>query len=415
MNILCISPYFVPLADPEAYCGAKVALALQDHAANVTVLSKGLSHPPTGRKVDDSKLWRKAVGMTFEVGAPTTDKNFRSLYLGVKFQTVVYARWVGAVVKLAKELHSNESFDIVYSRSLPMFAHIAGYRVSRALGVPWVANINDPWDFHLFPNRPIPKMSRVEAAFSAHWLKKTLRCANLITYPSSRLRDYVSRLGGEQPRGKIIPHIGYTTIDQKDSGYFNLLHAGMLGSWVGRPPEGLLRGCAGFLKENETARSLMRLTLVGPVDEQTVALVGKLGLNSVVRHLGRVGYEESIRHIRSATFCVLVEADGAEGIYLPSKLADYILAQKPILALSPSVGVLSDMVPHGGIIRVSPNDETSIAETIGKLYKAFLSHSLHEYMPPNQLVRQFEAGPIAEKLLSELSHIIKNKNGIVTS
>lgn len=417
MNILCISPSFVPVADSEAYCGAKLALALQDQGANVTVLSQGLSPPPTWRKVDDSKLWREALRMRIEVMAPSTHRNFASLWLGVRFQTVVWARWVGTLIKLARELHSNNSFDIVYSRSLPMFAHIAGYWASRALGVPWVANINDPWDNHLFPNGPTTRVSRVEAAFSSYWLKKTLRCADLITYPSIRLRNYISRLGGEEPRGEIIPHIGYTCRDQEPAGDFNLVHAGKLGSneWSGRPTDSLLRGFAGFLEANEAARSVTRFTLVGPVDEATEALAGKLGLSSVVRHLGRVNYEESIRHIRSATICVLVETDSAEGIYLPSKLADYLVSQKPILALSPSVGVLSDMVPHGGIIRVSLNDETSIAEAIGKLYKAFLSRSLRDYMPSAQLVRQFEPGPIAEKLLSELSQVIKNKNGIVTS
>ncbi len=407
MNILCISPIFSPMADSEAYCAAKMGIALHDHGANVTVLSMGLSHPTTGNKVDDSKLWREASKMIIEVTVPSTHRSLASLWLGIRFQTVAYARWVGALVERARELHSEKSFDIVYSRSLPMVAHIAGYWVSRSIGRPWVANINDPWDYHLFPNGKYRKVSRVEAAFSMHWLKKTLRYADLITYPSSRLRNFTSRLGREEPRGEVIPHIGYACRDQEPEDGFCLVHAGKLGvsDLTGRPTRALLRGLAIFLKGEEAARPVTRFTLVGPKDNETEALVEELDLGSVVRTLGRVNYEESIRHIRLATVCVLVEADCGEGIYLPSKLADYIVAKKPILALSPSVGVLSDMVKHGGIIRVSPNDEKSIAEAIGKLYKTFQNGRIHEYTPPEELLGCFEEGAVAKKFIAAVSKI----------
>src|SRR4030042_2739340 len=373
MNILCISPDFVPLGDSEAYCGAKMAMALQDGGANVTVLSMALAHlPPWKRKrLDDSNLWQKVYEITIPVRVPSTHRSIKSLWLGGKYQTVNFVRWVDAVVKLGQEINSKNPFDIVYSRSTPNIAAIAGYWVSKLMGIPWVANINDPWDYMFFPNVEIKKVSRVRTAFSMYWLKKTLKYADLITYPSSRLRDYVSRLGGEEPWGEVIPHIGYTCSDQKSADDFHLVHAGKIGlnEITGRSTHGLLQGLASFFKVEEAARSVTKFTFMGPKDDATEALGKNLDLDGVGGLLGSANYEESLRHIRSATVCVLVEADGAEGIYLPSKLADYVVAKKPTLALSPSVGVLSDMVPDGGIIRVSPNDEISISEAIGKLYK----------------------------------------------
>jgi hypothetical protein len=104
------------MADSEAYCGAKMAIALQNHGANVSVLSMGLSHPTTGNKVDDSKLWREASKMIIEVTVPSTHRSLASLWLGFRFQTVAYARWVGALVERARELHSETPFDIVYQK-----------------------------------------------------------------------------------------------------------------------------------------------------------------------------------------------------------------------------------------------------------------------------------------------------------
>jgi hypothetical protein len=387
-----------------------MALALKEHGMEVTVLSMGMSHPTSVNKVDDSQLWSGALKMTIEVTVPSTNRSFASYSKGIRFKTVIFSRWVEALVKLAKELHSKTSFDVVYSRSLPMVAHIAGYWISKSIRRPWVANINDPWDYHLFPNGKFRNVSLIEGWFSKYWLHKTLKMANLITYPCDRLRNFTESLVGKEAKSEIIPHIGYTCSDQEQPGCFYLVHAGKLGvnDLTGRSTRALLRGLAIFLKLEKAARQVTKFVLVGPKDNETEALVEKLDLGSVVNSIGRVNYEESIRHIGSATICVLVEADSSEGIYLPSKLADYIVAKKPVLALSPSVGVISDMAQNGGIIRVSPNDETAIAEALARLYKAFRNSRLHEYTSAQKVVSRFEPGPVAELFLSEIGKVIWN-------
>ena len=150
-------------------------------------------------------------------------------------------------------------------------------------------------------------------------MKKTFRYADLISYPSSRLRDYISKLGGEASRGVVIPHIGYACTGGTSAETFHLLHAGKLGAseLTERSPRPLLGGLARFLMANEAARSITKLSLVGPKDETAVALVEKLALGNIVKHLGSVNYEQSLRKIGFATICVLVEADGSKGFTFP--------------------------------------------------------------------------------------------------
>ena len=73
------------------------------------------------------------------------------LAAAVRYQTW-YARWLHEAVRQAIRLHQDSAFDVVYSRSPPMFGHIAGYWCAKELNLPWIANLNDPfWDFHQIP------------------------------------------------------------------------------------------------------------------------------------------------------------------------------------------------------------------------------------------------------------------------
>ena len=195
------------------------------------------------------------------------------------------------------------------------------------------------------------------------------------------------------------------------SANFHLIHAGKLGSneFTGRSTAALLEGLQLFLNECEDARHLTSLTLVGPEDLATQAHVRRLGLDGTVVSVGRIDYEDSLKYIESASVCVLVEADMPEGIFLPSKLADYISARKPILALSPRVGVVADLEPGGGITRVDPGDACGVRDAIRGLYIDFRRGTLARRSPSGFQVDQFRPEVVANRFLKTLRELVAAK------
>jgi hypothetical protein len=113
---------------------------------------------------------------------------------------------------------------------LPMESHVVGYWVSRRLGLPWIANIDDPWDWHLFPDAKKQSFSRLQMHMSNFCLNKTLNTADLITYPSLRLWKYHEYVSGIPHHAEVIPHIGYSGNATPDPGKVTFVHAGKLGS-----------------------------------------------------------------------------------------------------------------------------------------------------------------------------------------
>jgi hypothetical protein len=89
--------------------------------------------------------------------------------------------------------------------------------------------------------------------------------------------------------------------------------------------------------------------------------------HSVVDNTGSQLWRELIYW--GASVCILF--NWTEGIYFPSKLADYIASRQPVIALSPEIGVAADMLPCHWMQRADVDDSIAIKETIAYFYGAY--------------------------------------------
>lgn len=396
-RILCISPVLVPIADSESFCGAKMALALMSDGIDVRSIYMIRNDPWLTGRHENSEVWNPVLSGSVGVKPPPSKKGIASVFAAVRYKTDSWARWIEKVVEKAADLHRDTPFDMVYSRSLPFYAHVAGFWVSKDLDIPWVANVNDPWDFHLFPDVRL-KTSFVHRIASKFWLQRTLKEANLVTYPSAWLRDYTEKQAGTRSKSAVVPHIGWRSENGRSNNLFALVHTGKTGvnEVTGRSPLSLLKALQSFLSHNPEAISVTKVIFVGPFDPQIELLVEQMGLTSAVTFTGWVSYEESLKYIGSASACVLIEGEMGQGIYLPSKLADYIISEKPVLALSPAIGTVADISNEGqGIIRCGSKDEQAIEDAITELYFAFKNGNLNSFKPNAGLVHRFQPKTIS--------------------
>jgi len=421
IRVLCVSPLFAPAADSEAFCAAKLVRALTGAGAEVKVLTSE-SIRSKDRAFDASAMWKTTEQLIVDIPQPSGREMVRSIAAAARYQTKFYSRWVADAVREAVRLHGERKFDLVYSRSLPMIGHVVGYWCAKMFGVPWIANINDPWEFHFVPGLAYPKTSALNEAAYLFWLKRTLREADLVTYPCRQLHKFHEKLSGVSHHAEIVPHIGTRAVSKParsvTASEFRLVHAGKLGSSeiTGRSSNALLLALREFLNAHGEAKEITKLVLVGQKDSATSALVESLGLQNNVEVVGRVSYEESLNYIASASACVLVEADFAEGMFFPSKLADYLAARKPVLALSPRTGVVADLATQGGIYRVGCKDANAIQAAVESLYQDFMLNSLRNAGPSEALVQQFEPETVAQNFLTAVDSLMPaTRHGVLGS
>jgi hypothetical protein len=97
-----------------------------------------------------------------------------------------------------------------------------------------------------------------------------------------------------------------------------------------------------------------------------------------------------------------------EGIFLASKLVDYIYSGKAVLALSPAVGVVADLVPAGGITRLGPNDANGVCDALKGFYNDFRNGTLHRKAPPTSQTEQFRPELVAKSFLHSVNDLIRS-------
>lgn len=413
IRVLFISPVFVPAADSEAFCGAKVAIGLLKKNVEVVVMSLS-QNLAIQKDKDESELWNPLKNVIYQVDVLQNKNKIHSIFNVIQYKTFAWARWISSVVETAKLFHIKNNFDFIYTRSLPMIAHIIGYWVSKDLKIPWVANMNDPWDWHLFPDFYKKNISNPYRIASNYWFKKTINSADLLTYPSERLWKYHEKISGIVHKAEVIPHIGYGFMGKKDQETFTITHAGRMGiEGTARSPISFLKAVKFSIQNYPEIKSKMRVIFIGRVDNTTRQFITDLGLEETVKTTGKISYEESLRFIASSNMCLLIEGKMEEGIYLPSKFADYIVSKKPVLALSPSVGTINDLANHRGVYRVDVEDNKSIEEIITKHFFAFKMKKYDEYSPSELLIKKYDSETVIQGFINILNcTVLRNRNKI---
>ena len=84
----------------------------------------------------------------------------------------------------------------------------------------------------------------------------------------------------------------------------------------------------------------------GKIKDSELNLVNKFGLEDVVKIYSQIPYLDSLNVISSADFLMVIDAQLLKSPFFPSKLADYIGAKKPIIALTPLDSASVDILNH---------------------------------------------------------------------
>ncbi|MDB4759032.1 hypothetical protein OAF99_01695 [Akkermansiaceae bacterium] len=272
----------------------------------------------------------------------------------------------------------------------------------------WVAFIHDPFPGQCYPF-PYAKPRSLIGYREKNCFQKMLSAATVISFPSLRLKEWMSRFYfGLEEKSIIQPHLGYETEDllwlESDppvdnqpnhllvrDGCFNLLHSGtLLGP---RDPSFLFAAFQKLLDDHPDAENKAFLHIVGRLTPEHMKIVSEKKGNIFV-HDKRYSYLESLRLQKASQVLVILEAVTDDSPFMPAKLADYAMAGKPILALTPSTSETSRLLSE--ISETVPNGETDrIYCALKSLYLEWLNNipfkegdtRLREYVSEKQWLK----------------------------
>jgi glycosyltransferase involved in cell wall biosynthesis len=321
--------------------------------------------------------------------ATSVIRKFRSLYglPVVRMLTMEPVLWYFPAKKMGRSIVATDpSIALVFSTYSPSTSHFVASRISREMGIPWVAEFRDLWSLSPYAIKCQP-LDRI-----ARWIeKRTLAPASQLITVSEPLAEDLSQLHGKHT--DVIPS-GFDLDDYSASvpltTKFTITYTGRL--YRGRrDPSELFKALRLLQQEDESLVGNLEVRFVGFDSRDVVGrLVEEHSLGDTVKFLQQVPFEESVRLQKESTVLLLLSWNDPrdEGTY-SGKLFEYLGAGRPILATSVYEGgsipkLLSET--GSGIIA---NDAATIKDILKVWLLEFQQEGkLHSFFRPNAEVLQ---------------------------
>lgn len=370
-RVLIFAPAYAPACFSEGLVNSKLALAMVESGWDVVTVSNSGAQEMSYTKGWPA-LWAPLRPTRREAAAaPGSGLGRVVTLLGDIVRTghcIRGVHWGVTACEVALAEHQRRPFDLMLSRSTSCVAHLPALLFKRLTGVCWIANWNDPPPY-LFPKPYYSPMSRTSRAGNRRYFRAVTAAADYNTFPSARLAAYLrDELGvHENAKVRVVPHIGLVErFMPVHSGFGEVLrfcHAGNLSQE--RNPALFLQAFKRVAERHRSAGLRMECEIIGVEAHGLGEAIRRLGLEGIVSFSGAKSYEESMAIIKGCAVAVLIEAPCQEGVFLPSKIIDYAQAGKPVLAVSPVVGVMSDLLADGKAgIRADIGSEESVEQAL---------------------------------------------------
>jgi hypothetical protein len=301
--------------------------------------------------------------------------------------------WVEEAARLGVDVGGGA--HVVLASCLPYETAFAGARVAAELGVPWVADLEDPWALDEMRLHPTGLHRRVELRRMRRALATASAVVMAAPEAAERVRRAMPELAGRVVTG--IP-IGFERDDftagpgaPTGDGVFRIVHTGSMHTDFGRHLRAtrrrrrllggtfagldilprshvfLVEAIEALLQADPSLRGRVELHLAGELTPGDREVADR---HDFVRTPGLLPHEQTVALMRSADLLFLPMHDlptGARAGLIPYKTYEYLGAQRPILAAVPDGDVRDMLAPIEHVTLVRPADVAGMTSALRAL------------------------------------------------
>ena len=365
-RILLISYAFPPTQAPESYLSAKALSGLTSFEVDVLTID------PTDLELNtDDSL------------SQYTNQNFSNVYRikrpfwmrGVIFRFLKYVipfpdRFAALNQRMLREalMLDVRQYSLIISWSQWHSVHLVARKIKKIYPeIPWVAHMSDPWSDNPFLPK-FPALYRIQKFFEGMVVKD----ADHINFTTELTLNLVMEKYPESFRDKVsfFPHafdpaLYKNSVDANENSKKTIRY---LGNFYGqRNPISFTKAVAELFAEKPKLFLNVKIELVGQWIGNPRWKPQNEGLPlDVIELRAPVNYRDSLRLMSEAAVLLVIDAPFDNSVFLPSKLVDYLGANRPILAFTPD-GCTSNVLSSLGGYVESPLTVLSIKEGLRKV------------------------------------------------
>jgi hypothetical protein len=319
---------------------------------------------PSGVRFELRHLRRRIFTLKF--AAPILNLLLLPFYVLEKLLIDLNSQWSWFPLAIVRGRQLCRKFrpEIIYSTGGPASAHLAAAVIARRFGIPWIAEFQDPLVHEDW------RRSR-RALWVYAWLERLICArADAIIFVTEGARERADLRTGLHGRGwTLYPGADPAGMPQDiyEKGEFcRFAHFGSFGG--SRNPKVFLEALRQLIAERPEMASVIRLDLFGSCDRLSRFIIADFPAPEMICDCGRVPRLQALSAMKRSDVLLLIqntEKYSAETI--PSKVYEYFLAGRPILALVHDNPELGEMMTRKGHIAVEANLAEEVREGIAAL------------------------------------------------
>lgn len=321
--------------------------------------------------------------------------------------------------------------DLIYAWMQPYISAYSAARLSEETGIPWVADLGDPWaldEMMVYPtrlhrNRELKVMRRLLSTASAIVMSTAEAAGQLV----ERIPELASMPVVVIPNGFDAADFAASTPPRQDD-KFRIVHTGYLHTQLGSHQRrgGRVRRALGgmindvdiytrshvyLLQAVERLRGTdpdlaasIEIHLAGVLTDSDRAIADTSGL---VHLHGYVTHAESVSLIRTADLLFLPMQNlpaGTRATIVPGKTYEYLASGTPILAAVPEGDARDILASAGNATIVRPDDIGAMADALRQQLRRHLDGTSRT--PQADVVASFEYAHLAGRLAEVFDSVL---------
>lgn len=363
-KVLVVSWHFPPYKSSSAF---NLFKRLKDTGYEYDVLQIKRADKP-----DNEGMFRYASSRfnRYEIEVPTEDAR----------DPEARAHYVEKVLDFYRRLKDNNHYRVMISHSHEIASHLAAMAIKKANPeLRWVASFGDPIAANPFNESYRFPMLEEDSRTEAEVLQQADRIIVTNPYQQAIVCDSQAQ-PVDRDKFFVLPHCfdermypapaeQASRVPPQAEGerVFRFMHVGMLYKFK-RTAEPFMRGAQRLLEKHPELKGRFTLEFYG-ANDRYIQAAADYGLEGVAIFKGTVSYLESLAVMTQADCLLLRDADFSDqGLrytpFYPGKLADYLGAKKPVLAVTMANGCVPDMLARLGGASLTEEDIDGIADAM---------------------------------------------------
>ena len=312
--------------------------------------------------------------------------------------------WVPYATQAALRRIAQGGIDVLVTTGPPHSTHLAGLAIHRQTGIPWLADLRDPWT-NIYYNQTLPRTAATQAKDRA---KETevVQTANAVTVVSPGMAD---EFGARARRLEVI-YNGYDADDlpavrPAPHPGFCLSHVGNFFPALESP--GLVSALANLVNEEPGFADDLQLRFTGLLDAGVEARLREAGLGRFLHLTPPVAHHAAVVEMMQASVLLFsIANEGNVRALVSGKIFEYLATGLPILPIGDHASGAGEVLAQAGMgPMLAHADGAAIQTQLRQFYRDWQAQGRQPLAGHNQGAAAFSRQGLTQQLARLLQKI----------